>query len=233
MIFSSSVRKILWFQLTTLSFASICVAQSTFVEVAHTPYDHQMGRIQPILRAPAGYNLNGLSFVLVNEWMIELRTMPYRFSRQWRTPSEVESARVGDCKGKALALYDRMQLNGAANLRFVIGRRRIDDPVTHAWLEWETKAGTVLLDPTFNWNAELKLQDGRRYVALYGYKGAHKYQAAGTLLAKSFSGKRAPSVPARGLTTRPIRSACRTHSTPWLVDESPIDSRLFLNRTTF
>jgi hypothetical protein len=233
MIFSCSLRKILWYQLAALSFTSICVAQSTFVEVAHTPYDHQMGRIQPILRAPAGYNFNGLSFALVNEWMIELREMPYRFSRQWRTPSEVESARVGDCKGKALALYDRMQLNGAANLRFVIGRRRISDPVTHAWLEWETKAGTMLLDPTFNRNAELKIQDGRSYVALYGYKGPHKYQAAGTLLARSFSEKRPSTVPARGLTTRPIRSAGRLYSTPRLVDESPIDSRLFLNRTTF
>lgn len=233
MIFSSSARKIFWSQFAPLTSASICFAQSAFVEVAYTPYDHQMKRIQPILSAPAGHMLDGLSFTLVNEWIMELRGMPYRFSREWRTPSEVESARVGDCKGKALVLYDRMELNGAANLRFVIGKRRANDPVTHAWLEWETKAGTVLLDPTFNRTAEFKVADGRNYVPLYGYKGVHKYQAAGALLAKNFSGKRAPTAPAHGVTTRPMRSACRMHSTRWLLDESSIDPRFFANRTAF
>src|SRR5438067_1041258 len=91
---------------------------------AATPYDRQMARIEPTLTARSGHAIDRLSFALINQWMIELRSMPYRYSREWRTPSEVEAMRMGDCKGKALTLYDRMQLNGARNVRFVIGKRR-------------------------------------------------------------------------------------------------------------
>ena len=101
---------------------SIAFAQTAFFEVDATPYDRQMLRVEPTIAAPIGYSMEELSFTLVNEWMIELRAMPYRYSKQWQTPSEVGAARVADCKGKALALYDRMQLNGATNLRLVIGR---------------------------------------------------------------------------------------------------------------
>src|SRR6476646_4614823 len=101
-----------------------------------------MLRVQNTLVAPAGSPIDGLSFALVNEWMMELRAIPYCYSREWKTPLEVEASRAADCKGKAVALYDRMQLNGAANVRLVIGKRRANDSLTHAWLEWETEFGT-------------------------------------------------------------------------------------------
>jgi hypothetical protein len=228
----SLLKKTSWFFVLALAPVSPALAQSSFFEVASTPYDHQMERIQTVLNAPVGYNLDGIPLALVNEWMIELRAMPYRFSREWRTPLELESAGVGDCKGKALALYDWMQLNGASNLRFIIGKRRASDAVTHAWLEWATEAGTLLLDPTFNWTAELKVSDGKSYVAFYGYEGAHKYQASGTLLAKNW-GKRAPTAPAHGAITRRMRSLSALRSAPWLFDDSPIDPRFFSSRAPF
>ena len=212
------------------AFASL--AQSAFLEVPATPYDHQMARIEPTLTAPSGYTMEGLSFALINEWMIELRAMPYRYSREWRTPSEVEAARVADCKGKALALYDRMQLNGATNLRFVIGKRRATDSLTHAWLEWETKAGTVLLDPTFNWTAARKAQNGQNYIAFYGYEGAHKFQAANSLLANRTFAPHSPAAPSQGVVTRPTRSTWKARSNACLVDEGPVNSRSFWHRTS-
>ena len=227
MIFSSLARYFC-FLFVTLGSASTSLAQSQFIEVDYTPYDHQMERIQPVLTAPVGYSLDELSLTLVSEWMIELRAMPYHYSRQWRTPLEVESARAADCKGKALALYDRMLLNGACNLRFVIGKRRTNDLITHAWLEWDIATGTLILDPTFNWTATWKLAGQRTYVAFYGYEGARKFAAANVLFAKNSFVRRAPAAPAQGAIAQPTRSALR--SRPSLFDEGPIDWRFCPNR---
>jgi hypothetical protein len=179
--------------------SSAGLAQSTFFEVRSTPYDHQMERVEPILTERSAYGNYSLSLNAVNAWMTELRDMPYRYSREWRTPSEVATARVGDCKGKAVLLYDWMQANGASNVRLVIGKRRAEDSLTHAWLEWQTRVGTLLLDPTFNWNASIKLSNPRTYVAFYGYEGRHKYQAGDWYLAKRTIATRTPAVPAHGV----------------------------------
>jgi predicted transglutaminase-like cysteine proteinase len=224
------VRKALWSFIVLLSWTSAGLAQSTFLEVYATPYDRQMSRVQPTLAAPSGYTVEGISFALVNEWMIELRAMPYRYSREWRTPSEVEGARAADCKGKALALYDRLQLNGAANVRFVIGKRRASDSQTHAWLEWKMGTGILLLDPTFNWTATIKMSDPRSYIAFYGYAGAHKYQAANSLLVNRAVGTRSPAAPSHGTITRPGRSISKVRSNPWVLDEEPINPRSVWNR---
>jgi hypothetical protein len=227
------LKKALWSLIFLLSWTPVGYSQPTFLEVESTPYDRQMSRIQPTLTATFGYAVDGISFALVNDWMIELRAMPYRYSREWQTPSEVEAARMADCKGKALALYDRMQLNGATNVRFVIGKRRVNDSLTHAWLEWETEMGTVLLDPTFNWTAAIKVDDRRSYIAFYGYEGAHKYQAANSLLVNRTLAIRSPAAPSQGVITRPTRSTWRMRSSPWLFDEGPVDPRFFSNRPAF
>jgi len=229
----SSLKKVFWFSIVVFGSTSFGLAQSIFFEVPSTPYDRQMERVQPTLAAPSGYSIDGISFALVNEWMIELRAMPYRYSREWRTPSEVEAARAADCKGKALALYDRMQLNGAANVRFVIGKRRANDSLTHAWLEWDTETGTVLLDPTFNWTATLKASDPRSYVPFYGYEGAHKFQAATTLQVNRNIATRSPVAPSTGTITRPTRSASRARSSSWLFDEGSSDPKFFSYRSAF
>jgi predicted transglutaminase-like cysteine proteinase len=226
-------KEALWFLIVAFGGTSIGFSQSAFLEVDSTPYDRQMARVQPILTAPSGYMIDEISFALVNEWMIELRAMPYRFSRQWQTPSEVEAARVADCKGKALALYDRMQLNGAGNVRFVIGKRRVTDSLTHAWLEWETERGIILLDPTFNWIATIKADDRRSYVAFYGYEGAHRYQAANSLLANRVLAIRNPAAPSHGVITRPGRSISKLRSNPWSFDEGMVDPRFFPSRPAF
>lgn len=226
-------KKALWFLIVLLGWTSAGFSQSTFLEVGSTPYDKQMARVQPTLTAPSGYMIDGISFALVNEWMIELRAMPYRYSREWQTPSEVEAARAADCKGKALALYDRLQLNGAANVRFVIGKRRASDSLTHAWLEWKTEVGTVLLDPTFNWTATIKMSDPRNYVTFYGYEGAHKYQAANSLFVNRAVGTHSPAAPSHGVITRPGRSISKLRSNPWSFDEGPVDARFFSNRPAF
>ena len=164
-----------------------CFAQNTFLSVASTPYDRQMSRIQTVLFTKSSPHQQNLPLAVVNHWIQDLRGIPYGFTPQWRTPAEVQTAPVADCKGKAVALYGRMRSNGAQNLRLVIGKRSSSSRKTHAWLEWSTDGGTYVLDPTINWAASRVEQYGTgSYIPLYAYAGARKFRAAtSTLLAKN------------------------------------------------
>ena len=110
--------------------------------------------------------------------MNNLREIPYRYSKQWQTPHEVNVTRRADCKGKAMALYEMMHRFGATDVRFVIGRHRAGDWFTHAWLEWETAYGRYVLDPTFNRQAVvIERANSSKYIPLYAYEGAIRYRA--------------------------------------------------------
>ncbi len=163
-----------------VGFASIsCFGEPVFQTVRTTPYDHQMVRVGVALTVRSTEQPGSLSPAAVNQWMMELRAIPYHYSRYWQTPDEVDFAQVGDCKGKALALYARMRNAGATNLCLVIGKHHIYDSATHAWLEWETSAGIYLLDPTFDETpAKLTELDSMTYLPLYAYDGIRKYQAS-------------------------------------------------------
>src|SRR5947209_6105839 len=98
----------------SLIFALVCassaaaLAESTLVPVEQTPYDHQMTRVEPVLTQKARPTKSSVSLTQVNGWIGDLRSIPYGFNQEWKTPQEVETAPVADCKGKAVALYDRM-----------------------------------------------------------------------------------------------------------------------------
>ena len=155
-----------------------CLAQPVLLSVAATPYDRQMTRIQPILVAKSDTARDNLSVAVVNHWIQELREIPYGFSPEWKTPQEVETAPMADCKGKAVALYQKMQERGARNVRLVIGRRTPMSRKTHAWLEWSTEGETYVLDPTINWTAYRASEIAEsNYQPLYAYAGTHKYRA--------------------------------------------------------
>lgn len=142
-----------------------------------------MAPVQPVLASVGGFSIEGVSLPIVNSWMNELRGMRYGYSRQWKTPDEVEATRVGDCKGKAITLYERLQLNGATNVRFVIGKHRASDWFTHAWVEWDTAAGSYILDPTFSRTARTSQErSSGKYIPLYAYEGALKYRVMNATL---------------------------------------------------
>ena len=146
-----------------------------------------MTRIRPVLTA-AARNQQNLSFTLVNQWIGNLRAIPYGFSTEWKTPNEVQVSAFADCKGKAVALYNAMHSRGAENVRLVIGKRLWTSRKTHAWLEWTTAAGTYILDPTINWSAFRAERAGHSsYIPLYAYAGTKKFRAttATTLLVKN------------------------------------------------
>jgi len=178
------VRKII-LTLTSLIFLSSisCFADSFYFTVKSTPYDRQMDRIRPVLFSKPAAHSGELSLKTVNQWIGDLREIPYGFSAEWKTPAEVNSEPVADCKGKAVLLYQRMQAHGAENIRLVIGRRTPMSHRTHAWLEWATSSGTYVLDPTINWAAYRTDQLSRgAYVPFYAYSGVRKLRAAPTSL---------------------------------------------------
>ncbi len=176
-------KKLLTFLVTIACLATAtCFASSLLLPVDSTPYDRQMSRIRPVLVASkSGSPRQQVSLATVNQWMGDLRGIPYGYHLEWRTPAEVESRNPADCKGKAVALYQRMQACGADGVRLVIGKRAATSRVTHAWLVWETNNGRFVLDPTFNSMACRSESVGERaYVPLYAYAGAQKFRAAPT-----------------------------------------------------
>lgn len=135
--------------------------------------------VSPVLNSSTSTLAGRASLAKINQWLMTLRAIPYRYSLQWKTPAQVSSDPAADCKGKAILLYAIMRANGARHIRFVIGKRHIADHRTHAWLEWETTKGTFLLDPTFNTSVErLSEYDPARYIPHYAYNGARKYRAS-------------------------------------------------------
>lgn len=168
-------------------------AQSNFVAVKSTPYDRQMTRIRSVLTSPS-HRPQNVSVGLVNNWIGNLRAIPYGFSTEWKTPAEVQLGAYADCKGKAVALYNAMRSRGADNIRLVIGKRSFASRKTHAWLEWPTAGGIYILDPTINWSAFRAEHTGTTsYIPLYAYAGARKYRASsrsGLLASNQFLGAR-------------------------------------------
>jgi hypothetical protein len=165
--------------------ASSSYADALLFTVQSTPYDRQMARIRPVLTAPA-HGSGEVSMAIVNHWMADLRSIPYGFTTHWKTPAEAQSGAPADCKAKAVALYEKMRDNGVTNVRLVIGKRTSSSRQTHAWLAWETEAGSYVLDPTFNWAACTSSQVGKKnYQPLYAYAGAKKFRAASALVAQN------------------------------------------------
>ena len=181
-------RKLLLFVAAVISLAAAsCFASSSFSTVNNTPYDRQMTRIQPVLCASTHGPKQEVTLSLVNYWIENLRAIPYGFSKEWKTPAEVESGAAADCKGKAVALYNLMHARGVDNVRLVIGKRTWMSQKTHAWLEWTTATETYVLDPTINWSALRAAHlGGSSYIPFYAYAGDRKYRAAkGTTFAQN------------------------------------------------
>jgi hypothetical protein len=191
------LRKLSWSLSTSIGFVSVCcVAQTMFFAVNSTPYDHQMSRVYSYISIGPQIPAKPISAMEIDEWMSALRAIPYRYSPQWKTPDEIAFEQTADCKGKALILFERMREMGARNLRFVIGKRRLDSVQTHAWVEWDTRGGTILLDPTFNSTWATETQTG--YIPFYAYDGAYRYRAAQLTFASTDEISHTVAAPAQG-----------------------------------
>lgn len=151
-------------------------AQAQLQQVASTPYDRQMTPVRNILeQRPQGNG--GISLTELNGYMRELRSIPYQYSLNWKTPEQVQTEFKADCKAKAIALYSILKQRGVTDVRLVIGMRTKKSKITHAWLEMDHNGKTLLLDPTY-YNRIRTVSDERRgnYVQNYAYEGGKKFR---------------------------------------------------------
>src|SRR2546430_16967740 len=119
-----ALKRFFFFLLAAIGLSCVSsFCESIFVSVKRTPYDNQMSRIRPVLLSENHRGRGNVSLTLVNFWISDLRSIPYGFTKEWKTPAETGAGRPADCKAKAVALYDRMEQNGATNVRLVIGKR--------------------------------------------------------------------------------------------------------------
>lgn len=162
--------------LVLLSLAFGGVANAQLQQVASTPYDRQMTPVRLILeqtpRAQSEVSMDEL-----NNYMRNLRSIPYQYSLNWKTPDQVQTEFKADCKAKAVALYSILKKRGVDNLRLVIGVRSKSDKMTHAWLEMNYQGKALLLDPTF-FNKVRTVDSFRsnEYVLNYAYEGNKKFR---------------------------------------------------------
>lgn len=164
--------------LASILLTSMSFARPAFLAVESTPYDRQMTRVHQVLAGVDAESTHGLSVGVVDQWMSRVRKIPYRYSKLWQTPNDVNRMNSADCKGKAVLLYEMMHRMGANDVRLVIGRHHAGDWFTHAWLEWDTEQGSYVLDPTFSRRAVRAEQQSRyTYIPLYAYEGGSRFRA--------------------------------------------------------
>ena len=142
-----------------------------------TPYDRYMNPVKRVLT-----HLDGESPSLdrVRELMHEGRSFRYSFTEPYlaASPEVTAATRSGDCKAKAIWLAN--QLNDP-NVRFVIGKARVNSRISHAWLMWQHDSQWWILDCT-NMREPVPADrvSSREYIPLYSYakNGMYRHQAA-------------------------------------------------------
>lgn len=101
--------------------------------VLTTPFDSKYTRVKEYLRTAYQFKYKG-----------DFKGYDY-----WQLPEETERRGKGDCEDKAIWLYIKLLSEGFDNIRLIIGKRREDSRVPHAWVAWYEKERVYVLDPTF------------------------------------------------------------------------------------
>ncbi len=146
-----------------------------------TPYDRYLGSVRTVI---SNLEIREPGMLLVARMMKEGRRFRYCVCDPYRAdpPSLTEARRAGDCKSKALWLYDNL---GDSNALFVIGKTEKRARTSHAWVYWRYDDRWWILDCTEQSNpiaADSVSSD--RYVPYYsfGKSGAYRHKATRLIL---------------------------------------------------
>ena len=139
-----------------------------------TPYDRYMGPVRQV------FARSGSNSPSIDEVRSQLRTAKrfrYYFNAAEpytpQAPEVTESRQQGDCKAKSLWLANKM---GDRKARYVVGKAKPGDKVSHAWLLWSNGGTWLFLDPTLE--SDVVYADrvtGRKLISNYSYSGSSAY----------------------------------------------------------
>ena len=161
-----------------------------------TPYDRYLGSVRTVI---SNLEVREPTMMLTARLMKEGHRFHYCVCDPYRAdpPALTEARRAGDCKSKALWLYDNL---GDRNALFVIGKAEKRARTSHAWVYWRYDERWWILDCTERADpiaADSVSSD--RYVPYYslGRGGSYRHKATRLILtgaifpsASPVSGKR-------------------------------------------
>jgi hypothetical protein len=139
-----------------------------------TPYDRYHGPVRQV------YARSGSASLSIDEVRAQLRTgrrYRYYFNAAEpyvpQAPEVTESRQQGDCKAKALWLASKML---DRNARYVVGKAKPGDKMSHAWLLWSNGGTWLFLDPTFEFDiVDAGRVAGRKLIMQYSFAGSTSY----------------------------------------------------------
>ena len=147
-----------------------------------TPYDRYLGVVREVI---ANVHDSDCSVGVACRLMREAHSFRYVGQDPYRanSPAVTAARRAGDCKSKALWLYDRLGDPGAL---YVIGKIARRAKSSHAWVYWRYQSRWWILDPT-NLSTPIAADtvSPGRYVPYYslGKNGTYRHPATQLLLA--------------------------------------------------
>jgi hypothetical protein len=182
---------------------ALAVRELALQPAGFTPYDRYLSPVRSVI---ANVPDRGNSITAACSFMREAHAFRYVMRDPYRAdPPAVTAARhAGDCKSKALWLFD--QLGDPAAL-YVIGKVEKGAKASHAWVYWRYDARWWILDPT-NRSAPIAADSLARdhYVPYYsfGKDGSFRHPATQLLLAQNI-----PATPTPAVASHPTKRKTR------------------------
>jgi hypothetical protein len=181
---------------------SATVASDTALRQLHvqptgfTPYDRYLGVVRSVM---ADLPQRKKSISTTCRLLRVAHAFRYSPGDPYRADSPAVTAvrKAGDCKAKALWLYDQL---GDSSVLYVIGKVSRAAKNSHAWLYWRWENRWWILDPT-NQSAPIAAETvaAGRYVPYYSFTQATTYRHPATyLLVAQADGGRTSAVATHG-----------------------------------
>jgi hypothetical protein len=169
-----------------------------------TPYDPYLGTVRSVI---AQLDERDATMAAACELMREGRQFHYLAVDPYRpqAPAVTEARHAGDCKSKALWLYDHL---GDPAAFFVIGKLQLGTHTSHAWVYWRNEGRWWILDPTDRFTPiSADSVASNRYVPYYSYarSGKFRHKATSLMLAMANGIPAAPDKPAIAMRSRSRR----------------------------
>ncbi len=167
-----------------------------------TPYDAYLGPVRTVISRLNGRNATmttACDLVREGRGFRYLVTDPYRA----QPPAVTEARHAGDCKSKALWLYDQLGDPGAY---YVIGKLERRSRTSHAWVYWRCGGRWWILDPTDRGTPiSADSVASHRYVPYYSFSrsGTFRHSATRLMLAMGRGIPAASGEPAIAARSRP------------------------------